>query len=365
MKEVKVLFESFTVNQNMLYFAEYRFNAVFSYNLLTEELQLISVIEEEKMDGTRLFSEIIYDNNCLYLIPFYARNVYKINLLNKSVTPVYMELSNKKSEKDLKVPTFSSARLYNNHIYMFSSAIPTVVEYSTITGKVTYYNNWWNEKDYILCPNETAFFRKTYIYQNIIYAPLCKTNAVLKMNLDDKSIEMVKVGERNKGFSGICFDGSDFWLCPRKDDVITKWNEDNEEVQYYNIKEENTYNAADIVCVNKQIWMLPVFDDYIYKMEDNCMQRALVNQKGQWCSIFVSEGIIYIFVGNESKLYEINYYNEIKEKELYYPIEIQRGFCQYLSSINSAILTDSPISIINEDYCDNLMEFIRYVRSIK
>jgi len=364
MKEGKVLFETFTVHENVLYFTEYRFNAVFSYNLLTDQMRLIAVLEAEKDEGKRLFGEIIYDKDCLYLIPFMAKNMYKIDLANKNTVSICVKQSEVKCAKGLSCCAFSSAHLYDDSIYMFSSLTPTVMEYKIYSGEIVYYDNWWNENDYILCENEKAFFRKTYIHQNCIYAPLCKTNAVLIMNITDKLINVIKIGSRNNGFSGICFDGNVFWLSPRRNGMITRWDEKDGEIQTYAIENENVLDSANVVSNGKNTLLLPLCDTYVHALTEGQIKEVDSVGKSCYFAAVKCEEKIYLFNGSEGRLYFID--KEIVWfKELYYPLELARKFARYLSSFCFALLLGMPIEVINEGYCNNLGEFIRYIEEYK
>lgn len=224
-------FECAAVVEDKLYFAEISGSEIFCYDLENNKMSLLCTIAEEDEDGTHLFSSMIIYGKSLFLFPFFANHIYKISTETGSYNVI--ELPDK-SMTDCKIAAkFIDAHLYKDIIWVMPAAYLGILKIDCLSDKVESYDEWIREIPCQMLEKDSAFFRKSLYRNDRIYAPSCKGNIVMIFDLRTGSSIVREVGSSVCHFSGICCDGQDFWISPRDNGPIVRWNEAADKWQEY------------------------------------------------------------------------------------------------------------------------------------
>ena len=77
-----------------------------------------------------------------------------------------------------------------------------------------------------------AYFRTDYVQiEDTIYLASCLANYVLKFSLVTLEYEWFSVGSKDNRYAGIAWDGEYFWLPPRVNNTIVKWDAGKEVIE--------------------------------------------------------------------------------------------------------------------------------------
>lgn len=367
--DAEVIFENFIVYHNRLWFTDIKSNGFYYYDFSTEETVLICEILEEEPKG-RLFGSIILEDNIVYLIPFTATSMYKINLETKDYRKITFRSYKEKSEDNHYVK-FLSAHKYENKIYMIPSTYPAIVEYDCETERMAYYDSWMQDIKRFIRFDEKSFFRKSLLIDKKIYIPLCVGNAVLIFDLEKKQQIFKEVGSKKCSFSDICYDGQEFWLLPRRTGSFVRWNE--RLGKYKEIKNnictsssEPVFNA--IIYFDHKIIILLSGNNKVYGIDSDKNEILEYNNytlnNDSCLRHYKSNDMLYLFSFQSRKLYTYSESNgkfdceSIKIPKDYF-VERQKRISATYRLIHG--LYNGMADILSEDYKDALDEYIKYI----
>lgn len=303
---IKLLFEDCLIDSGKLYFFEKEFNclAVLDFNIGI--VTLLGCIPDEESESERLSVKLIKVEEEIYLIPMNAENIWVYNLNDNTWISVPLGL-NTKSKVFGK---FFQAIQYQEQIYLIGCGYPAI-GCLNIKDKSIYYIDYINDKlkkkhDEL----QDCYIRVDYVQRGSqIYFASCISNQILRFEMDTKRYEWIDVGNMSNRYAGIAWDGENFWLAPRRNSTIIKWNGTNK-IQEFNLldcfKIENFYflgivydgnrmclpgmfdnktvffdpkNPTDIEVVEGKYLAYKVYDDYIVSLKVDGYLN--IQEKGQ------------------------------------------------------------------------------------
>lgn len=363
-------YESSIWTDNKLWFTEISCNEFYCYDLLTHQVKLICELKDEDKYGKRLFGSLVKYDNYMYLIPYAANNIYRVELETGNVKSIEfdtLQIQGKSVEKS----KWLSAHLYQHKIYMMPMSYPAIVELDCITEEIKYYDNWIQDVKNKYKISGNIFFRKTILVDNIIYAPLCDANGVVKFDINTKEVSILEVGSRAKGYSSICYDGTHFWLSPRGRGAVVKWNEKYGSWTEYNdymIENQETEGYfADIINLQDGVLLLPLYgvkayffsrvtgDASIFDFNDKKLGLMCVNMMADKVLFFSAmSGNLFVY-GRDGELIQrckIYFTKEIESRHNLFKLESYRILKKIKPSQNI---------FVNEEYQDALRDYIHYI----
>ncbi len=255
--------ENITYYEGKLWFTEIDNNNIYSYDINTKQCLLFCTVDNEKKEGKRLFGSISIQDGFLYLFPFSAVKIYKIHLETKNIIEIDIEIPDKDIHKNYcSEAKFFSSYSYKDKIWVLPASYPAILEYRIKDETIIYHKKWVSDVySFINVKDENAFFRKTEIVQDKLYAPLCGGNAVLIYDISCNKYEIQRVGDKNCNYASICYDGEYFWLIPRNNGVIVRWDIKSNKYNLYNNFPENLQSNKgrfnDIIYFENHIIILP------------------------------------------------------------------------------------------------------------
>ena len=285
--EIQILTEAACMRENILYFFSSEFNGLFAKNIIMGEVENLGSVPGEKYDQTQLYTNMLYWDSKLYLIPLRASNAVVIyDILGKEFNKI--ALDDRYDECDWK---YQAAVIVSDKLFIFGVKIPEIICVDCKTNKVDYIKAWNDEKT-----NTTdIFFRKQLVVkEDIIWIPFCDRSALLELDTLTMNCTIHIIGKETNGFAAIVEDDGCFILAPRNvGDYIIRFNPLNEDSE----KVAQTYGERSdpIDSITIDNGMLKVYTLDSKKISVKSKSTVIVN--GIWH--YLGEALIGIMQFNE------------------------------------------------------------------
>lgn len=367
----EILFESALYHDGKLWIASLRYNELYFYDIDSKRLKLVCKIEDNEEYSQRLVGDLVIVDKFLYLIPLSATALYQVDLntFEKKKITIRKPDAEKYSEYVENVK-FLSAHVYKDSIYMVGATYPAIVQYDCKKQQVHYHDMWLEEIQRYLFFDESALFRKTLMVGHYIYAPCCRGNVVLVFDLETHKYKIYEVGEQKCRFSGICYDGQNFWLSPRNDEPIVKWNQETNQYKEITIN-KNELNVKGYVFGNSL-----VLDNKIVLVPQNANEIALIDTQSEEIELADKEFMNSILICPKDESYETYCLSTIMQKVILFDEENNFEVCpicmpddivelhlkqdSYLHQFLQGTVQKQDLLLLYENYSDELNEYIQY-----
>lgn len=359
-------FESAVLVGKILYYVEMNGNEIYKYNIPNEKLDLLCVIEEEKDYEERLFSSVVYKDGKLYLIPFAPDCIYIVDADSGEYTRKDLgDICNKRKGEYISTAKWSAAVEYENKIYLIPASFPGIVVYDISHDTLTVIDSWINDVKDNSEGKESAYFKNAKLFANKIFMPMCKMNGVLVYDIMNEQYEVKVVGEKNCSYSDICFDGECFWLSPRGDGSIVKWdyitNKYKEIQSFPQLYRKGstlgvTYWKQNVIVFPQNSNMFLAID--ILNNEMTEWHQDLNGTKVFWKSS--TEEKLCFFEADGNQLFIID--NDEKKVMIQYDDALDEFHKKNISKIYRTKMQQSEIKgIYQEDYSNALNDFLSLI----
>lgn len=270
------------------------FNGLFCIDKKTQEVSLKATFPNEKYSQENLYLNLNLIDGKIYCIPYAAKSIAIYNI--KEDTFENVALDKNKMQYGVGNETFIGSMRYDNYLFMFPAYSKAIVRMDIHTYELLYITEWveqLGENSYN--EYELFFYKQSFVKDNKILIPFCNVDAVLELECDSLKCKIYQLSSAKKGYSGISYDGNDFWMSAREDGDLTRWNPKT------NVLERNSLytRKSKEVCkdyVGLAFWkgMVTVFSsNNSENREEKTVENASI-QEGQY--FFVKEtndSIIY------------------------------------------------------------------------
>ena len=215
---VKLLVKDCVKVNNVFYCIAKQFNLIFSLDVNTGKVEILSIIPDNAYEGEEYCGCITFYDDELYIGSIMSNDIWIFNVEMKKWDKIERkEIPNKSTGSLLQ------AFVYNEHVYMIGGSYPAIIIIDPKTKQIEYIEKPFKDKN----DNDItdAFFRAQHVLiDDTIYIPCCFNNTVLKMNLCTTEYEWIRVGESFNRYSGITFADGFFWLAPRHNSNVVRWD---------------------------------------------------------------------------------------------------------------------------------------------
>ena len=359
--QIQIKFENFIVEGNILYFTDYRYNYFGIYDLANDKLITVKYFDDEIENRFRLFGTMIHYDMYIYLIPFYAKRIYKINLSDFSAIGISLSYEQTESTTfdERKDGKFLSAHCINDKIYIFPGLFPAIAILDTSTDEITYVNDWVEYISGVGRADEKGFFRKTLYFNNIIYAPINKCNRILKFNPDTLDINILTISDADEGFSSVCTDGEIFYILSRKGCKITKWNEKTGCVSLEEGGWPSDVYSSNVVYFNGEIMCFPMTKELVQCFgQDGIVSAGFFEDKASFeIQANSYADVLYVMNYRDGYLYDVSE-KGVSRRELLFDDELWDRYKFYYSDIYKMV-KNKRVNMITESDNANLNAFLK------
>ena len=323
MDNIKIVFEDCVRVGSDLIMVDSRYNIIYKISIFDGKVSILGSLPEEKMLTPRLSSKIIYNKDCLYFSPMNAKKIWKYNLS----TSEWKGFEKKDISHWCNYKFLFQAILYKDTIFFIGSHYPAIIAFDTLSEKMVYITKPY---EYLKAASERVadnYFRCDYVqYGNEILMASCVSNEIMKFNLDTLESTFVKVGESDYRYSGIAFDGSVYYLSPRKYGPIVVWDGNKDWISYnlpsvYDDNNEMIFAGA--ICEGENVVFPSCFSDYSLVMDKNRRLQVykeryyMYKQVDDMTKVYYSaSGLLHIVYDGILREYKISLQRETFEKYL-------------------------------------------------
>jgi len=221
-KEHRINFFDFKVKDATLWGVIWEFNGLFSVSLNDNRLIYRGAIPEERTFDGRLYSSLSLLEDSIFLIPCSAKNISRYDLITNQfgLTPV---------EGAGKSKFFNSCE-YAGDIYAIPYYYTALVKFNAETGEID------ENRDIIIELERqgvcAGYFDKggATVDGDVVMLASRSGNTVLKYNMQTSNFKLYNVGKTENKYTGIVFDGKDYWLFADKGGIV-RWNEKDSSVK--------------------------------------------------------------------------------------------------------------------------------------
>lgn len=343
-EKVKVYSEAVTKVGDKYVCVSIENNLIYTIDENSGATEIVGMIPEEKISDRRLCGALCTWRKKLVFIPFNAKKIWILDLETEEWCGINLK------NPDIKIKSLN-AIVYEDFLYIIPLRYPALVIVNLKTLEII-------EDKKCIIPNKSnfddkfGFFCGNVVVENgKIYAASCSSNAVLIYDMKRKEYEWKQVGSKGNGYVGIAKYRDDFWLAPRVNTPIVKWNGE-EKIQEYELSKSYLYeyNFMGIVGGDRLniIGYLP--------------GKSLVLEEGdRFANIKETYGFSFgEIIGEEFITYskngiiEINKKNKIKSFKTY----IAKNKIEEFIDINKEKYKESFNGILKETQMFGINEFI-------
>ncbi len=313
---VKVSIEDAVIYEDAVWFITNTFNSLYSMNILTGETRLEGFFPNETYSGQRLYESMQLIAHKIYFIPFYAKTIAVFDIRKKQFSTI--EFEEKRLGCKLDKALFGGSKVYGKYLFMFPEFSKVIIRLNTEIDKADYISGW-DEEVRRICFNEDVYFRRQVACKgNKLMLPFCNANAVMELDCDTLEYQIYRLGTEKRGYSGICFDGEQFWLSSRTNGSLVQWNPNTNYAKIMELDQNNDvqtlYLYVGIVCCQKEIRIFPSIKREYAKTEN----EQIVLQEGIYTFVEDKNHMLLYFRNDIGHLVIVN-----KEDGSQFEIEIK------------------------------------------
>jgi len=238
--------------EDKLYLFANNMNMLYSIEIETGCIELIGGIPNRNFYDKRLVAAIIEWKRCIYLIPLVSGNIWIYSIDNKN----WEEIEINSYENNWANSYFRNAVIFNDILYLFGGYYPAIVKVELTTKNVQYDFDVFAKRKK---EEKDLFFRGTPVQvDDNVYLASAIDNSILKYSLTKSTYEWISVGKDGDKFSGIEWDGNNFWIAPRHNGMDIIKLTGTKEVRYSLPSELSLNNSVYIgICGINGMYVIP------------------------------------------------------------------------------------------------------------
>lgn len=198
----------------------YDFNGLFSFS--DGGYSYVTSIDGYSFDSVCLFGAIAGIGNKIVLVPAKADHIVVFD--KKTCRYEKYAILDIEEGYNENAKFFAVAR-YKEDFYLIGRCYPAIIKFNPYSGEQKYYY-LASFDGFFGCKGKDIFRHNYCIKDNLLFIPCSYTNKVFVFNLETGEGKFLSIGAENMRYSGICYDGTRFWLSPLCGNVAVNWEFD-------------------------------------------------------------------------------------------------------------------------------------------
>lgn len=267
----KLMIEDALLINNELWFSAQNFNSLFSIHIDTAKSKFYGEFPNEQYNVERLFVSPQQMSDRIFFSPFFAKTIAYYDMKKKIFGSI--EIDEHVLKQAGKGPYFMHARKYHKYLFVFPVFCKVIIQIDTDTLEIRYLSDWYEQASKYCTDDKDAFFRnQSVLLDDMIVIPFCNANAVLMLNCVTLDSKVMEVPIAKNGFSGICNDGKNYWLTPRRGEQLIRWNGDKlfESIHIKTEKQDpETIAFIGASFINDKVELFQAYDETIEIENEN------------------------------------------------------------------------------------------------
>ncbi len=242
---MKLLFEDAIHINNEIVFLAKNINLMCSIRIGDGKLKVYGRLPEGNVWDSRLCGGIAEYRGNIVIAPLKARNIWIFSLSSKEWKRIPLHEYDYCKEKTY----FRNIYVDKQKLLLIGGYYPAIIVFDIETGKLEYHGEMFKN---IKANGNDLFFRSgpVEIGNKLLFAS-CINNSILEFDKETYQYEWISIGRKENRYSGIVYDGKYFWLSPRNNSSIVRW--DGKDTQYIEVpknKERTGVTYSGIVSID-------------------------------------------------------------------------------------------------------------------
>lgn len=334
--EIKhILFECYVEQENTIWFSAFMYNGLYKMEKNTLKISFIGRVPGEEIIQSRLYKAAVLIENKIVLAPCSAKEIAVYDIAKDIFIKIPLkdakEFHSYVTCKD--IAKFWTMEVYQANVYIMAHYYPSIIKISMLNYEITYIDGPIKELDKSVAAIEEPYLTEGIIEDYIAILPCCCANVILKFNLKTENYVIEQIPFTGEGFNGLCKNGEDYWLVPRKAGNILKYNSKSQVASEYdkfpeNMNFGNIPFATPIIYKNK-LYLPPIHSSAFLVVDMECGKIETINDLNQVINgnlldytragdkvkaLTIKEGKIFFFCSRDYQAYIYN----IETNELSY-----------------------------------------------
>ena len=322
-KEHVLFFDSMFEYKDEFFISSFTYNALYKMNKKSHQLNFIGHFPGERLDEYNLYHSMVQWGDEVYFAPARAKDMAVFNLCDNSFRKIAIPAPSINTSYKDSYAKFNSIFSFGGFIYLIGYCYPGILQYDPIKGSFKQFFDWLPEIERLQIDykkDDITYFYGAISVGEELFATSTVANAVVVFNMRTCSSVVYKVGENGGTFSGICYDGENYWLSPRDGSIVVRWNRETGESKSYetNIRSEDStfigtiyvngyvwlfpYGGSSVLCIDPQNEQIKMVDDFC---ENFCERSNSYRDKG-FSMIREYHGRIFLFADRTADFIDYN-----------------------------------------------------------
>lgn len=353
LKEI-LLSESCTLYGGRLYFVARDINIIFSMDKNTGDIRVEGAIPDDGFHAYRTASKIIAWKSKLVFVPLNSSKIWIYDVNDRTWNGIPLK---ENEPKYMQYKMFQAAT-YEDKIYLIGSHYPSIVCLDMQDETLTYFDEIFSDLLMLKDKVQDCFIRSSYArVGNLIYFASCLNNQVLKFNMETDEYAWITVGDDRNRYSGMTWDGANFWLAPRYHTPIIKWD-GKDEIREFPLPKEcdsDKMNFGGAVYHNGKIFLPGFMDNKTIVIRDDKLQI----EEGQYVFMdVIADGSLVCQDTNG----QITIINEKGEKRVFWAAVGCEGLRDFLKNTYGSLLDVMREESYKEDQLIDVNDLIDAIR---
>ena len=267
-------FENLYDDGQYLWFTAYNFNALFKMDKQTLKAEYMGSFPGEKTIGFRLFREIVAHDGKLYFAPGSAEKIGVYDIRGGSFSSIEFDNESKALSTNRK---FTFACVYEDEIFFVGNSYPAIISYDVSSGLVRRYDDWVEQAAKIRTGKDGHYFRRGEVLGNTLLLPLCRADAIVEFDMDERKSTIRKLRTGCSGFVDICVNNEQVWLAALSENTMVCWNRADNTISKYeipdikcelpNVSDPSEYAGyCHLLKIGGELYHLPMYSDRAVKI---------------------------------------------------------------------------------------------------
>lgn len=218
-KYLRIFMKDCVVVGDDIFYVASECNLIFKHNIIDNKIDIIGSVPENLCIEKDIIGAICIYGDELYIAPHKLKRIWIYSFTEKEWSSI--------ERKEIACSGFKGmlqAFVYNGMIYMIGAHYPAIIVINPNTKEIWYIEKPFIEKGDFQKIGDIYFRAQHVVDGNYLFLPSCFDNTVLKFNCTNAQYEWISLGSKENCFSGITYDGKYYWLSPRYNSNIVRWD---------------------------------------------------------------------------------------------------------------------------------------------
>ena len=215
---IKIAISDCCIQKDKYFCAARDYNLIFTVDKNEKKIELFATLPEYKAYDSCIGGIKAY-GDFLIILTLNGNYNWIINQKTGEKICIY-----KGEEYYESQPGFTQAYKYNNLIYMIGAGYAAIICVNMDDYSVRYITAPYKECEIRGKNKNDAYFKhQGVVVDDKMYLASMRDNYVLEFNLKNEKYKWIKVGSEENRYSGIIYDEGVFWMAPRLNTGIVRW----------------------------------------------------------------------------------------------------------------------------------------------